>query len=282
MTSLPPPSGYARRFETPVETRLISPASATGGSAKLPQMDPRRRQLCFFGLSASLLGSGCSHVPMVQQTYDNLASIGKNGDPDRYPMTAEQIQQLPYATLGTRFHGGAKAVMVLATVDADVLQWVAANHIVLETQDGTLFRTEGLDRNLVATRWLLPNPLTRLGAGEQLDRAVYRSVDIASASMSTATCTSIRAGRRRMRKPSRSWTNPCACCASKNMCACPPGAGPRSTATGLVWRIDRSGARAAVHAGVAAAGAGVAEGLQLIRRMDFSALRLASLRFINS
>jgi len=141
-------------------------------------MDPRRRQLCFFGLSASLLGSGCSHVPMVQQTYDNLASIGKNGDPDRYPMTAEQIQQLPYATLGTRFHGGAKAVMVLATVDADVLQWVAANHIVLETQDGTLFRTEGLDRNLVATRWLLPNPLTRLGAGEQLDRAVYRSVDI--------------------------------------------------------------------------------------------------------
>jgi len=107
----------------------------------------------------------------------------------------------------------------------DVLQWVAANHIVLERRMAHCSaRGAGSQsrRNALAAAEPADPARRRRTARSRGYTAAWIS---ASASMSTATCTSIRAGRRRMRKTIQIDGRIMRVLRTKNMCACPPGAG---------------------------------------------------------
>ena len=100
---------------------------------------------------------------------------------DEYPLSAERIQEIPYATLGVRVDDQTRAVMVLANLDGRVLQWVSADRVIFETEGGRLLRTRGLKRDLVDTRWRTeaPDPFVAFSGDEALPgRGVYREVDI--------------------------------------------------------------------------------------------------------
>jgi hypothetical protein len=98
-----------------------------------------------------------------------------------YPLSAEQIQGIPYATLGVRIGSFAPAVVVLATIDGQELQWVSSDHVSFFTSGGRLVRTRGLDRDLAATRWLGTgaDPLADFaGTGTAPPRGKYREIDL--------------------------------------------------------------------------------------------------------
>jgi len=74
-------------------------------------------------------------------------------------MSDEQLQRLPYATLGVTIGRNAPAVMVLATIDGDELRWVSADRVLFVTRKGRLVQTRGLKRDLIATEWSTDDPL---------------------------------------------------------------------------------------------------------------------------
>lgn len=105
----------------------------------------------------------------------------KGASAGEYPLSAEQIGGIPYATMGVRIGSLARAVVVLATAEGQDLQWVSADHVSFFTNGGRLVRTHGLDRDLAATRWLAPggNPLEDFArTGVVPPRGVYYEIDL--------------------------------------------------------------------------------------------------------
>lgn len=139
-----------------------------------------RRQLL-----GGLLVSGVSGCASDSNSTVNLFSqtiSSKAPPPDQYPLSAAQIHDLPYATLGVRIAKNPRAVIVLATVEGRTLQWASADHVTFVTYDGWLVGTRGLRRDLGATRWQPEpeeNPLrTFAQTGTLPSRGVYREIDL--------------------------------------------------------------------------------------------------------
>jgi hypothetical protein len=93
-------------------------------------------------------------------------------------MSAEKIRSIPYATLGVRVDEQPRAVMVLASINGQVLQWASADQVIFETRNDQLLRTRGLKRDLVDTHWRA-DPLAGIAAsGEVPPGGVYREIDV--------------------------------------------------------------------------------------------------------
>jgi len=128
----------------------------------MPHIDhfrARRRVLAALGAIAGAGLAGCSNstYELVKATYESGHPAHRGGD--GYPMSAEQIAQLPYATLGVRVHGGAAGVMVLAKYQGDDLVWASVDHVVFTTRGGRLVQTAGMPRDLAGTQSLSGDPL---------------------------------------------------------------------------------------------------------------------------
>ncbi|MDR3415408.1 MAG: YjbF family lipoprotein [Nevskia sp.] len=139
-----------------------------------------RRQL--LGGLVAVGASGCANNPDSTLNLFTKTVTGNVRSSSDYPLSAAQIHDLPYATLGVRVGDNPRAVMVLATVDGTLLQWVSADHVIFETEGGRLLRTRGLKRDLVDTRWTTAtaeDPLAHLASTGTLPaRGVYREIDV--------------------------------------------------------------------------------------------------------
>jgi hypothetical protein len=138
-----------------------------------------RRQVLGGLLATSAAGCASSSGSVVQLFSSTVSA--KTGSPDDYPLSNQQIQAMPYATLGVRIGAFPRAVTVLATVDRQELQWVSADQVSFFTGNGRLVRSQGLDRDLGATRWLTPagDPIAGLArTGELPAPGVYREIDL--------------------------------------------------------------------------------------------------------
>ena len=139
-----------------------------------------RRQLL-----GGFLASGVAGCATDSNSVFNLFSktITAKGPPaGGYPLSAAQIHDLPYATLGVRIADNPRAVIVLATAEGRTLQWASADHVTFTTRYGWLVGTQGLKRDLAATRWQPAPDEDPLRAfvqnGTLPPRGVYREIDL--------------------------------------------------------------------------------------------------------
>jgi hypothetical protein len=137
-----------------------------------------RRQV-LGGLMASGL-SGCASDSGSIYNLFSKTITSKSPSTSDYPMSSDQIRQLPYATLGVRIADHPRAVLVLATMEGQELHWVSADRVSFYTSNGRLIRTHGLERDLSGTQWLGQgrDPLADFAASGTLPaRGVYRRLD---------------------------------------------------------------------------------------------------------
>lgn len=106
----------------------------------------RRQWLLAMGSSA-LLG-GCAEDSPYSLFLDSLRAPRTRVDPDAYPVTASEVAQLPYATLGVRIGSAPRFVMVLTRRDGMRLEWVSPDRLLFVTHGARLMQTVGLSRDL--------------------------------------------------------------------------------------------------------------------------------------
>lgn len=125
--------------------------------------------------------AGCSTNPTSIFGLATTSFASKGRSDNDYPLSAEQIRQMPYATLGVRVDNQPRAVVVLATVEGQELHWVSADRVSFYTSNGWLVRTHGLSRDLGATRWIdgAGDPLRAyVQSGTLPPPGVYRQIDL--------------------------------------------------------------------------------------------------------
>jgi hypothetical protein len=139
-----------------------------------------RRQLLGGLLASGVAGCATDSGSTVDLVTKMVTSKGPSAG--GYPLSPEQIHDLPYATLGVRREEGERAVMVLVSIDGANLEWVSADGVTMVTSHGWMVQTHGMPRDLVSTRWLSPSAGDPLGdfikTGVLPARGVYREVDI--------------------------------------------------------------------------------------------------------
>jgi hypothetical protein len=123
------------------------------------------------GLAAATGLGGCSSLSPSLDLYASSFRGTKQPRGD-YPMSDQQIRQLPYATLGVRVGPNSPGVMVLATTQQDEYTWVSADGVIFVTRAGRLIRTRGLKRDLTALDWSTGDPLDALLQGQTFHRTV--------------------------------------------------------------------------------------------------------------
>lgn len=139
-----------------------------------------RRQVLGGMLVGGLAGCSSDSSTSTVNLFRNTITSKTPGE--NYPLNAQQIRDLRYATLGIRIGSNPPAVLVLATVDGDNLRWVSADRVIFVTNSGWLMRTQGLPRDLAATRWIGDQPQNPLRSfiqtGTLPARGVYREMDL--------------------------------------------------------------------------------------------------------
>ena len=139
------------------------------------------------GFSGGVAGgvAGCSTDPTSTISLFTKTITSKGRSANDYPLTAAQIHDIPYATMGVRVADNPRAVIVLETVEGRTLLWISADRVTLLTRGGWLLQTHGLQRDLAATRWLASpdeDPLQAFAQSGQLPpRGVYREIDLGHA-----------------------------------------------------------------------------------------------------
>lgn len=142
-----------------------------------------RRQLLGGFLASGV--AGCATDPNSTFNLFSKTITAKGQSVDDYPLTAAQIHDIPYATLGVRIANNPRAVVVLATAEGGILNWISADRVTFVTRDGWLVGTRGLQRDLAATRWQPTpdeDPLRAYAqSGTLPPRGVYREIDLGHA-----------------------------------------------------------------------------------------------------
>lgn len=136
-----------------------------------------RRQLLGAALTATLAGCANMGSPVVAGWQSYRIARKRTRD---YPMSAEQIAALPYASLGVQVGDGLKAVVVLAKYDGDKLDWISGDRVVFVTRGGRLVRTVGLPRDLRNSMFQVADPLTAVSRHPMAGESVryVRRIDV--------------------------------------------------------------------------------------------------------
>lgn len=143
-------------------------------------MSSRRRFIVAgLGAAGSLVAGGCVS-PSLKLMGAPFSKPGSLLGRDGYALSDEQINAIPYASLGVRIGGSAPVIMILASINGANLHWASADRVVLITERGRLVKTIGMPRDLVGTRWtgadsLLPVLRRQPGTG---DSRVGRIIDL--------------------------------------------------------------------------------------------------------
>ncbi len=118
---------------------------------------PTRRQIILGGMAFGI--SGCVS-PTFKSLYRNLEQAFSHPLP--LPLTREDVNRLPYATILVRHGKRQENMLVLGRYDGPDLHWVSTDWAVLVTRGGRLVRTVGFPQDLMGTRFLGTDPLARL------------------------------------------------------------------------------------------------------------------------
>jgi hypothetical protein len=123
--------------------------------------------------------AGCGTSPTLDLIGQSFTGVSAS-PAGRYPLTAERIHALPYASLGVQEGKTSPVVMILASYDGENLNWASADRVVLVTHQGRLIKTVGLDRDLGGTQWTGSDPVLDYakGAGSVTNARVNRFVDL--------------------------------------------------------------------------------------------------------
>jgi hypothetical protein len=94
------------------------------------------RRSALLGAGTFLLaGCGNSRNPNLSAAVD----LARNFFADR-AYTDEDVERIPFASIGVQVGTAAEALVVLATVDGDTLTWIAADRSLIQTRNGRVVR----------------------------------------------------------------------------------------------------------------------------------------------
>lgn len=96
-------------------------------------------------LALSAIVSGCGNDSVYRNAYEVL---GNAFGEQPYPITREQVDRSPYASISAQINKNPKAFIVLATIEESGNMWLAADYKSLTTKRGRLIKTAGFDNNL--------------------------------------------------------------------------------------------------------------------------------------
>ena len=94
------------------------------------------RRTALLGAGTFLLaGCGNSRNPNLSAAAD----LARKFFADR-AFTDEDVERIPFASIGVQIGGAPEALVVLATVDGETLTWIAADHSLIQTRHGRIVR----------------------------------------------------------------------------------------------------------------------------------------------
>jgi len=94
------------------------------------------RRSALLGAGTFLLaGCGNSRNPNLSATLD----LARKYLADR-AFTDEDVERIPFASIGVQVGSASEALVVLATVDGDTLTWISADHSLIQTRNGRIVR----------------------------------------------------------------------------------------------------------------------------------------------
>ena len=106
------------------------------------------RRSALFGAGTFLLaGCGNSRNPNLSAAADLTRKIFA----DR-AFTDEDVERIPFASIGVQVGSAPEALVVLATVDGDTLTWIAADHALIQTRHGRIVRFSSGDIEVVTAQ----------------------------------------------------------------------------------------------------------------------------------
>ncbi len=124
----------------------------TAGPIAEPLSSRRKVLLAGLGAVGAVLAGGCVS-PSLELMGAPFSKPGSLLGRDGYALSDEQIDAIPYASMGVRIGGSAPVVMILASINGAMLHWASADRVVLITERGRLVKTIGMPRDLLSTRW---------------------------------------------------------------------------------------------------------------------------------
>ena len=103
------------------------------------------RRSALLGAGTFLLaGCGNSRNPNLSAAVD----LTRKFFADR-AFTDEDVERIPFASIGVQVGTAPEALVVLATVDGDTLTWIAADHSLIQTKNGRIVRFRSGDIEVV-------------------------------------------------------------------------------------------------------------------------------------
>lgn len=108
-----------------------------------------------FMIVVCLLMTACSQS---QKGIGETFKVGLFGTPD-VELTAEQVHDIPYASIYARINDGSQIFLVLAYAENGNLKWLTRDKAMLVTRNGRLVKTLGLPDNLLEVTNLASDPL---------------------------------------------------------------------------------------------------------------------------
>jgi len=156
----------------------------------------RIRKARGFAVAASLLLAGCgsegsdTHL-LVGALRDSITGSSSTS------VTLKEAAAVPYASLGVRIGGGSQFLIVLAMDAPHSRLWAAGKAIALQTDDGRIVRSSGLEHNLSGVTGDLGavvSPLEALKQHNGKRTLVYDFADLNAYSIKVI-CQTVRQGR---------------------------------------------------------------------------------------
>lgn len=103
--------------------------------------------------------AGCSHSPLLEKYANSVKAIGKDHS---FPeITREQVEGIPYASVGISIGDAQMALVLLAQYDHHDLVWVSSDKASFYTRYGRLVRTIGLPCELKSMRTPAGDPVAK-------------------------------------------------------------------------------------------------------------------------
>jgi hypothetical protein len=127
------------------------------------------RRSALLGAGTFLLaGCGNSRNPNLSAALD----LARKYFADR-AFTDEDVERVPFASIGVQIGGAAEAMVVLATVDGDTLTWIAADRSMIQTRNGRIVRFRSRDIEVVTA----PGPSDPIADGAVVPGKFSRLLD---------------------------------------------------------------------------------------------------------
>ena len=116
-------------------------------------------------IAALSLITACNASPLTNPAVKSF-NVVFNGFADA-PVTREGVDKLPYATMLAQIGKSGNALVVLTTAEQARYSWIAADSVVLVTENGRLIKSVGLRQDRTACKTQGQEPLLQLAQQPQ-------------------------------------------------------------------------------------------------------------------